>query len=71
MVFLSLTPNCFRLLSLPDKQSGKYNEMDSILIGTAVSEHVTREMIKSDVPLVKVLWRMIISISIHDYMIDN
>ena len=35
--------------------------MDPILIGTAVSEHVIKEMNKPAVPLVKVLWRTIIS----------
>ena len=35
--------------------------MDPILIGTAVSEHVIKEMSKPAVPLVKVLWRTIIS----------
>ena len=48
-----------RFLSSP-KLSGKYNEMDHILIGIAVSEYIISEMIKSAVPLVKVLWRMII-----------
>ena len=42
-------------ISLPNKQSGKYNEMDPILIGTAVSGYVIREMIKTAVPLVKEL----------------
>ena len=51
----SLALDCYRLLSSPNKQSGKYNEMDPILIGTAVSEHVIREMIKPAVPLVKAL----------------
>ena len=49
-----------RLLSSPNIQSGKYNEMDTILIGTAVSEHVIKEMSKPAVPLVKALWRTII-----------
>ena len=47
--------------SSPNIQSGKYNEMDPILIGTAVSEHVIKEMSKPAVPLVKALWRTIIS----------
>ena len=51
----SLAPDCSRLLSSPNKQSGKYNEMDPILIGTAISEHVIREMSKPTVPLVKAL----------------
>ena len=34
--------------------------MDPILIGTAVSEHVIKEMSKPAVPLVKALWRTII-----------
>ena len=33
----SLAPDCSRLQSSPNIQSGKYNEMDPILIGTAVS----------------------------------
>ena len=37
-------PTVSRLLSSPNIQSGKYNEMDPILIGTAVSEHVIKEM---------------------------
>ena len=49
-----------RLQSSPNIQSGKYNEMDPILIGTAVSEHVIKEMSKPVVPLVKALWRTII-----------
>ena len=44
-----------RLLSKPNIQSGKYNEMDSILIGTAVSERVIKEMSKPAIPLVKAL----------------
>ena len=44
-----------RLLSSPNIQSGKYNEMDPILIGTAVSKHVIKEMSKPAVPLVKAL----------------
>ena len=48
------------LLSSPNIQSGKYNEMDPILIGTAVSEHVIKEMSKPAVPLVKALWQTII-----------
>ena len=48
-------PAVSRLLSSPNIQSGKYNEMDPILIGTAVSEHVIKEMSKPAVPLVKVL----------------
>ena len=51
----SLAPDCGQLLSLPNIQSGKYNEKDPILIGTAVSEHVIREMSKPAVPLVKAL----------------
>ena len=34
----SLAPDCSRLQFPPNIQSGKYNEMDPILIGTAVSE---------------------------------
>ena len=34
---ISLAPDCSRLKFSPNKQSGKYNEMDPILIGTAVS----------------------------------
>ena len=49
-----------RLLSSPNIQSGKNNEMDPILIGTAVSKHVIKEMSKPAVPLVKALWRTII-----------
>ena len=49
-----------RLLSSPNIQSGKYNEMDPILIGTVVSKHVIKEMSKPAVPLVKALWRTII-----------
>ena len=49
----------------------KYNEKDPILIGTAVSEHVMREMSKPAVPLVKALWQTIILINIHDYVINN
>ena len=45
--------------------------MDPILIGTAVSEHVIREMSKPTVPLVKALWQTIIFINTHDYAIDN
>ena len=33
----SHTPDCSHLQFSPNKQSGKYNEMDPILIGTAVS----------------------------------
>ena len=33
----SLAPDCSRLQSSPNTQSGKYNEMDPILIGTVVS----------------------------------
>ena len=58
-----------RLLSSPNKQSGKYNEVDPILIGTAVSEHVIREMSKPAVPLVKAL--PIIFINIHEYVMNN
>ena len=65
-----LTPDCFCLPPLPNKQSGKYNKMDPILIGTAVSKHVIREMIKPAVQLVKVLWCTIIFINIHDYVIN-
>ena len=61
-------PTVSRLLSSPNIQSGKYNEMDPILIGTAVSEHVIKEMSKPAVPLVKVLWRTIIS---SIFMITN
>ena len=43
--------------------------MDPILIGTAVSEHVIREMSKSAVPLAKALWQTIVFINIHDYVI--
>ena len=49
-----------RLLSSPNTHSGKYNEMDPILIGTAVCKHVIKEMSKPAVPLVKALWRTII-----------
>ena len=56
----SLAPDCFQLLSSPNKHSGKYNEMDPILIGTAISEYVIREMIKPGVPSVKALWQMIV-----------
>ena len=45
--------------------------MDPILIGTAVSKHVIREMSKSAVPLVKALWQKIIFINNHDYVINN
>ena len=45
--------------------------MDPILIGTAVSEHVIREMSKPVVLLVKALWQTIIFINIHDYLINN
>ena len=45
--------------------------MDPILIGTAVSEHVIREMSKPAVPLVKVLWQPIIFINIHDYVMNT
>ena len=34
---LGKSPDCSRLQSSPNIQSGKYNEMDPILIGTAVS----------------------------------
>ena len=68
---VSLAPDSCRLLASPNKQSGKYNEMDPILTGTAVSEHVIREMSKHAVPLVKALWQTIIFINIHDYMINN
>ena len=34
----SLAPDCSRLQLSPNIQSGKYNEMDPVLIGTAVSE---------------------------------
>ena len=34
----SLAPDCSRLQFSTNKQSGKYNEMDPILIGTAVFE---------------------------------
>ena len=37
VVCLSLAPDCSRLQSSPNIQSGKYKEMDPILIGTAVS----------------------------------
>ena len=53
--FLVSHPTVSRLLSSPNIQSGKYNEMNPILIGTAVSEHVIKEMSKPAVPLVKVL----------------
>ena len=44
--------------------------MAPILIGTAVSEHdVIKEMSKPAVPLVKVLWRTIISV--HEYVMIN
>ena len=33
----SLAPDCSRLQFSPNIKSGKYNEMDPILIGTAVS----------------------------------
>ena len=56
---------------MPNIQSGKYTEKDTILIGTAVSEHVIREMSKPAVPLVKALWQTIIFINIHDYVINN
>ena len=39
--------------------------MGPILIGTAVSEHVIREMSKPAVPLVKEVWQMIIFINIQ------
>ena len=43
--------------------------MDPILIGTAVSEYVIREMSKSAVPLAKALWQAIVFINIHEYVI--
>ena len=67
----SLAPDCSRLLSSPNIQSGKYNEIDPILIGTAVSAHMIREMSKPAVSLVKVLWQTIIFINIRDYVINN
>ena len=71
-VSIILAPDCCRLLSSPNKQSGKYNEMDPILIGTAVSEqNFIREMSKPAVPLVKALWQTNIFINIHDYVITN
>ena len=45
--------------------------MDPILIGTAISEHVIREMSKRVVPLVKAPWQTIIFIDIHDYVINK
>ena len=36
-MILSLAPDCSRLQFSPNIQSGKYNEMDPILIGTTVS----------------------------------
>ena len=68
---ISLAPDYFRLLSLPNKQYGKYNEMDPILIDTAVYEHVIREMSKPAVPLVKALWHPIIFINIHEYVMNT
>ena len=67
----SLAPGCFRLLSSPNKQSGKYNEMDPIMIGTAVSEYVIREMSKPAVPLVKALCQTITFINIHEYVMNT
>ena len=55
IVWLVSHPTVSRLLSSPNIQSGKYNEIDPILIGTAVSEHVIKEISKPAVPLVKVL----------------
>ena len=52
---LAVAPDCCRFLSLPNKQSGKYNKMDPILIGTAVSDHVIRERSKPAVQMVKAL----------------
>ena len=66
-----LAPDCSQLLSSLNKQSGKCNEMDPILIGTTVSEHVIKEMSKPAVPLVKALWQTIIFINIHEYVIHN
>ena len=60
VMWLVWHPTVSRLLSSSNIQSGKYNKMDPILIGTAVSEHVIKEMSKPAVPLVKVLWRTII-----------
>ena len=45
--------------------------MDPILIGTAVSEHVIKEMSIPAVPLVKALWQTIIFFNIHDYVINS
>ena len=46
--------------------------MDPILISTAVSEHVIREMSKPAAPLVKALWRTIIlSTFMITYVINN
>ena len=36
-IFSSLAPDCSWLLSSPNIQSGKFNEMGPIMIGTAVS----------------------------------
>ena len=55
MTLLSLAPDCKPAPILPNIQSGKYNEMDPILIGTGVFEHVIKEMSKPAVPLVKVV----------------
>ena len=49
----SLAPGCSRLLS--SEHTVWEIQKDHILIGTAVSEHVIREMSKSVVPLVKAL----------------
>ena len=46
--------------------------MDPFLIGTAVSEHVIKEMSKPAVPLVKALCRYNdYFINIHDYVMIN
>ena len=45
--------------------------MDPILIGTAVSEHVIKEMSKPAVPLVKALWRTVFFLYIYDYVMIN
>ena len=44
--------------------------MDPILIGTAISEHVIREMSKPVVPLVKAMWQAIIFSNIHEYVMN-
>ena len=68
---IRLASDYSHLLSSPNKQSGKYNKKDPILIGTAVSDHVIRDMSKPAIPLVKALWQTIIFINIHDYVIIN